>query len=132
LWVCRGWGRFLVQSELLGWPHSCAELDGNGFFLGITSFGNFLVNKNGKNIFRKVPILACFLVKNIGGINDEFCVSNGFSSHLHNICLLGFLFYMKFNNVYINFSTNLTNIHKCREKKLFPRRNESKKNPEKK
>ena len=67
LWVCRGWGSFLVHSELWGWPHLCAELDGNGFFLEFTSFGNFLVKKSEKNMFRKVPILACFLVKNPGG-----------------------------------------------------------------
>ena len=45
----------------------CAELVGNGFFLEFTSCGNFLVEKSEKNIFRKVPILACFLVKNPGG-----------------------------------------------------------------
>jgi hypothetical protein len=45
----------------------CAEFDGNGFFLEFTSCGNFLVNKIEKNIFRKVPILACFLVNKLGG-----------------------------------------------------------------
>ena len=45
----------------------CAELDGNGFFLEFTSCGVFLVEKSEKIMFRKVPILACFLVKNPGG-----------------------------------------------------------------
>jgi hypothetical protein len=45
----------------------CAEFDGNGFFLEFTSCGNFLVKKKEKNIFRKVPILACFLVNKLGG-----------------------------------------------------------------
>ena len=67
LWDCRGLSSFLVHSELWWWPHLCAELDGNGFFLEITSIGNFLVKKSEKNAFRKVPILACFLVKNPGG-----------------------------------------------------------------
>ena len=58
---------FLFHSELWGWPHLCAELDGNGFFLEFTSTGNFLVKKSENRVFRKVPILACFLVKNPGG-----------------------------------------------------------------
>jgi hypothetical protein len=98
LWVCRGWGSFLVHSKLWGWPHLCAELDGNGFFLAFSSFGNFLVNKSEKNRFRKVPILACFF---------------------NSFCPFGFLFYMQFNNVHKIVSTNLTNIHKCLEKILF-------------
>ena len=40
---------FLFHSELWGWPHLCAELDGNGFFLEFTSIGNFLVKKSEKN-----------------------------------------------------------------------------------
>jgi hypothetical protein len=42
-------------------------LAGNGFFLEFTSIGNFLVKKSEKNAFRRVPILACFLVNNLGG-----------------------------------------------------------------
>jgi hypothetical protein len=45
----------------------CSELDGNGFFLEFTSTGNFLVKKSEKNAFRRMPILACFLVKKMGG-----------------------------------------------------------------
>jgi hypothetical protein len=45
----------------------CAELDGNGFSFEFTSCGNFLVKKSEKKILTKVPILACFLVKNPGG-----------------------------------------------------------------
>ena len=63
LWNCRGFAFFLVHSERWGWPHLCAEFVGNGFFLEFTSCGNFLVKKSGKNMFRKVPILACFFVR---------------------------------------------------------------------
>jgi hypothetical protein len=59
---------YLFHSELWEWPHLCAELDENDFFLEFTSIGNFLVKKKGERIaFRKVPILAGFLVKNQGG-----------------------------------------------------------------
>ena len=63
----QGFAFFLIHSELWGWPHLCAELDGNGFFLEFTSWGNFSVEKNEKNSFKKVLILTCFLVKNSGG-----------------------------------------------------------------
>jgi hypothetical protein len=58
---------FLFHSELWEGPHLCAELVGNGFFLEFTSIGNFLVNKILKNEIRRVPIIACILVKNPGG-----------------------------------------------------------------
>ena len=67
LWNCRGFAFFLGHSVLWGWPHLCTEFVGNGFFLEFTSCGNFLVKKSEKNMFRKVPILACFLVNNSGG-----------------------------------------------------------------
>ena len=43
LWDCRWLSSFLVHSEFWGWPHFCAELEGNGFFPEFTSSGNFLV-----------------------------------------------------------------------------------------
>ena len=58
----QGFAFFLIHSELWGWPHLCAELDGNGFFLEFTSCGKFLVNKNENNLLRKVRILACFFI----------------------------------------------------------------------
>ena len=67
LWDWRLLSCFLFHSELRGWPHLCAELDGNGFFLDITSGCNFLVNKIILKVSEMLPILSAFLVINLKG-----------------------------------------------------------------
>ena len=50
----------------LGMTSFVCRIGWNGFFLEITSIGNFLVKKSEKNAFRKVPILAFLWSKNRG------------------------------------------------------------------
>ena len=58
---------FLFHSELWEEPHLCAELFGNGFFLGFTSIRNFLVNKIEEKRNQKGVHFSVFFVKNPGG-----------------------------------------------------------------
>ena len=67
LWDCKGLSSFLVHSELWGWPHLCTELDGNGFFLEITSTGNFLDTKKWKKCIQKGAHFSVFFGQKSGG-----------------------------------------------------------------
>ena len=65
-WDCRWLSSFLVHSELCGWLHLCAELDGNEFFLEFTSSQNFGLKK-WKVYVQKGAYVIAFLGKYSGG-----------------------------------------------------------------
>ena len=48
-------------------PHIGTKLIGKGFFLSVMGLAFIIFKKIEKNEIRRVPILACFLVKNPGG-----------------------------------------------------------------
>jgi hypothetical protein len=62
--------------------------------LGMVSFlsspvvGTFWSKKVGKNMFRKVPILACFLVKNPGGNKNGHKTTNFMRQYLSDVAVI--------------------------------------------
>ena len=48
-------------------PHIGTTLIGKGFFRSVMGLSFIILKKIEKNEIRKVPILVCFLVKNLGG-----------------------------------------------------------------